>query len=111
MTAALILAVAPAPATAQRQVTAEEALTNYRKMFKSTGEIDCPREEGEIVVCGRRQDEDAGVKYRREFAEQQPLAAEIGIGGGAKARAFVDQVGMPDGQISKRIMVGIKVPF
>ncbi|WP_158266553.1 hypothetical protein [Allosphingosinicella deserti] len=66
---------------------------------------------GEIVVCGRRQDEDAGVKYRPEFAEQQPLAAEIGIGGGAKARAFVDQVGMPDGQISKRIMVGIKVPF
>ena len=54
MTAALILAIAPAPALAQRQVTSEEALTNYRKMFKSTGEIDCPREEGEIVVCGRR---------------------------------------------------------
>ena len=54
MTAALILAMAPGPALAQRQVTADEALANYRKMFKSTGEIDCPREEGEIVVCGRR---------------------------------------------------------
>ena len=53
MTAALIIALAPAPALAQRQVTADEALTNYRKMFKSTEEIDCPREEGEIVVCGR----------------------------------------------------------
>ena len=65
---------------------------------------------GEIVVCGRRQDDGGGTKYRPEPANA-PLTAEFGIGGGAKMRAYVEQVGMPDGQISKRIMVGIKVPF
>jgi hypothetical protein len=54
MTAALLIAVAPAPALAQRQVTAEQALANYRKMFKSPAEIDCPRDAAEIVVCAQR---------------------------------------------------------
>jgi hypothetical protein len=54
MTAALLIAIAPAPALAQRQVTAEEALANYRKMFKSTGEIECPKDAAEIVVCAQR---------------------------------------------------------
>lgn len=66
----------------------------------------------DIVVCGRRQ---AGDGYRlKEMPrtyEENPLRAETSIGGGAKARAFVDSVAMPDGQISKRIMFGIKVPF
>ena len=52
MTAALILAAGTAPAEAQ--VTAEQALSNYRKTFKSTQELDCPRNGGEIVVCGRQ---------------------------------------------------------
>jgi hypothetical protein len=51
MTAALILAAGAAPAEAQ--ITAEQALSNYRKTFKSTREIDCPRDGAEIVVCGR----------------------------------------------------------
>ena len=65
----------------------------------------------EIVVCGRRRSADADHdRYRPEFSEK-PLLAEIGIGGGATARVFVDSVGMPNGEVSKRIMVGIKVPF
>jgi hypothetical protein len=51
MTATLILAAGVAPAEAQ--ITAEQALVNYRKTFKSTREIDCPKDAGEIVVCGR----------------------------------------------------------
>ena len=66
----------------------------------------------EIVVCGRRQ---GGDGYRlkempRTFVEK-PLRAETSIGGSAKARAYVEQVQMPDGQISKRIMFGVKLPF
>ncbi len=66
----------------------------------------------DIVVCGRRQ---AGDGYRlkelpRTF-EEKPLRAETSIGYGATARAFVDSATMPDGQISKRAMIGIKVPF
>ena len=52
MTAALILAAGAAPAEAQ--VTAEQALSNYRKTFKTTRELDCPTDGGDIVVCGRR---------------------------------------------------------
>jgi len=66
----------------------------------------------EIVVCGRRQ---AGDGYRlqempRTFKEK-PIVAETSIGGGAVARAYVESVEMPGGQISKRIMFGIKLPF
>ncbi|QAY79053.1 hypothetical protein [Sphingosinicella sp. BN140058] len=65
----------------------------------------------EIVVCGRRRSPDADRdRYRPEFAEK-PLRAEIGIGGGATARAFVDSVAMPNGEVSKRVMVGVKLPF
>ena len=51
MTAVLILAAGAAPAEAQ--VTAEQALSNYRKTYKSTQELDCPKDGSEIVVCGR----------------------------------------------------------
>ena len=70
-----------------------------------------PRSSGEIVVCGRRRGgEDGRSRYKPEFKDRR-LAAEIGIGGGATARAYVESVGMPDSQISKRIMIGVKVPF
>jgi len=66
----------------------------------------------EIVVCGRRQ---AGDGYRlkelsRAF-EEKPLRAETSISGGAVARAYVDSVMMPNGEISKRAMVGVKIGF
>lgn len=66
----------------------------------------------EIVVCGRRQ---AGDGYRlkelpRTF-EEKPLRAETSIGGGVIGRAYVESVELSGGQISKRVMVGMKVPF
>ena len=69
----------------------------------------------EILVCGSR----GGAKQYRI----QPLPpgfssesgglpkAEMGLGGGATGRAYVESVGMPDGQISKRIMIGIGTKF
>jgi hypothetical protein len=74
---------------------------------------DCRREGGaEIIVCGRRPgrgDYDF-EKWEKVFAEK-PIVAELGIGGGAVARAYAESVDMPQGQVSKRIMVGIKLPF
>jgi hypothetical protein len=75
---------------------------------------DCRRAAaaGEIVVCGRRADE-----YRLKEAEP-PAGLEIDQGGvvrldlgGARLEPKLDQVGMPDGRVSKRIMVTVKVPF
>ena len=66
----------------------------------------------EIVVCGRRP---SGAGYPMAEMERRyrrrPLAAETGIGGGATARAYVEGVEMGQGMVSKRVMVGIRVPF
>ncbi|HEY0111569.1 MAG TPA: hypothetical protein VGB59_00295 [Allosphingosinicella sp.] len=75
-------------------------------------EGECEGGGGEIVVCGRRP---GGGGYRygkwaRIFAEG-PLVAETSIFGTAKARAYVEGVGLPGGFQSNRVMVGIKVPF
>jgi hypothetical protein len=67
---------------------------------------------GEIVVCGRRPG--AGdyplEKWERVFREK-PLVAEKGIGGGAVARAYTEQVELGSGQMSRRAMVGVKLKF
>lgn len=39
------------------------------------------------------------------------VIAEIGIGGGATACAYAESVEMHGGQVSKRIMFGIKAGF
>ncbi|HEX6374971.1 MAG TPA: hypothetical protein VFZ91_04555 [Allosphingosinicella sp.] len=75
---------------------------------------DCRRAAaaGEIVVCGRSPDE-----YRLKEVKP-PEGIEIDEGGvvgfdmsGARVEPRLDQVGMPDGRISKRIMITVKVPF
>ena len=64
----------------------------------------------DIVVCGRRPGTYDYEKWERLF-RTDPLLAEIGIGPGAVARAYVESVEMPGGQISKRAMVGVRVKF
>jgi hypothetical protein len=65
----------------------------------------------DIVVCGRRPRGDYDIeKWARIFATE-PLVAETAIGRGAVARAYSESVAMPGGQVSKRAMVGIKLPF
>jgi hypothetical protein len=75
---------------------------------------DCRRSAaaGEIVVCGRNPDQ-----YRAKEIKP-PKGVEIHEGGvigrdigGARVEPLLEQVGMPGGQISKRIMVTVKVPF
>jgi hypothetical protein len=75
---------------------------------------DCRREAaaGEIVVCGRHAD---SYRYREV---KPPAGIDVDDGGvigvdlgGARVEPRLDEVGMPDGRISKRIMVTVKVPF
>ena len=65
-----------------------------------------------IVVCGRRR---SGGAYPMEEMERLyargPLVAETGLIGNARARAYVESVAFPGGQISNRVMIGIKLPF
>ena len=64
----------------------------------------------DIVVCGRRPGSYDYEKWERLF-ETGPLLAEKGIGPGTVARAYVESVAMPGGQVSKRAMVGVRVKF
>jgi hypothetical protein len=68
---------------------------------------------GDIVVCGRSED-----LYRfREIRPPSGLDINSGgiigldLGGGARMGPTLEEVGMPDGRVSKRIMVTVKVPF
>ena len=67
--------------------------------------------DSDIVVCGRR----GGDGYRLRELDgpdaEKPLVAEVGIGGGAKGRAYVEGVELQQGLVSKRVMVGVKVGF
>jgi hypothetical protein len=69
-----------------------------------------PSEASDIVVCGRRPGVYDFEKWERMF-EAGPLVAETSLGGGAVARAYVESVEMPNGQVSKRAMVGVKIKF
>jgi hypothetical protein len=55
ITIAALLVAGSAPAQAAEPLTAEQALANYRSMFKSTADLDCPpSQDGEIIVCAQR---------------------------------------------------------
>jgi hypothetical protein len=75
---------------------------------------DCRRaaSAGEIVVCGR----DSEAYPYREIKPPAGIDVDSGgaIGfdvGGARVGPGLSQVAMPDGRVSKRIMVTVKVPF
>ena len=68
----------------------------------------------EILVCGRR-DPDR-YRYREpegrpEYQENGVPRAEMGLGNGATGGVELEQVGNPDGTVSKRIMVRVNTKF
>ena len=72
----------------------------------------CSRDEaGAIVVCGRR----PGPGYPMEEMERRyarrPLVAEADLGGGVTGRIYVESAPMARGEVSRRVMVGVRIPF
>ncbi len=65
----------------------------------------------DIVVCGRRPRGDFDFEKWERVFRTSPLLAEKAIGPGAVARAYVESVALPGGQVSKRAMVGVKIGF
>ena len=55
----ILLALIPTGAAGAPPITADQALANYRKVIKTTRELDCPSSGSvdEIVVCGNREEE------------------------------------------------------
>ena len=106
MSLALLLALqsAPQPPAAPLAIDFDLAKVKPADPCKSDGR------GSDIVVCGRRARDYDMEKWTRIF-ETEPLKAEVGIGGGGVARAYVESVAMPGGQVSKRAMVGVKLKF
>ena len=65
----------------------------------------------DIVVCGRRPGGTYDLEKWERVFRTKPLTAETPIGRGATADAWVESVAMPGGQVSKRVLVGVKVKF
>jgi hypothetical protein len=75
---------------------------------------DCRRSAaaGEIVVCGRSADEHRLKELKPPAGIEVDEGGVIGFDlGGARVEPSLQQVTMPDGRISKRIMVTVKIPF
>lgn len=73
----------------------------------------CPRtSQGEIVVCGSRTGESP---YRLpklpDKYDRKPIRAETDAIPGVHTRAHTQSEAMPDGKISKSLMVTFSLPF
>ena len=70
-----------------------------------------PASASEILVCGRRVGGGAypTAEMERRYAPRK-IRAEMSFGG-TTVRAYTESAEMPRGEVSKRIMVGIKLPF
>jgi hypothetical protein len=74
----------------------------------------CSPAPGDILVCGRRPAESLSADEMARLAklyEQGPMDAETGLFGPVRGRIYTEEVAMPGGQVSKRAMIGIRLPF
>ena len=101
---------ASAPSAPPTAIPSDFDLATFR-LADGPGRSCAARDSSEIVVCGRRP---SGGDYPFEamarLFEPKPVVAETSLGG-VTARAYVESATMPDGTVSKRLMVGIKLPF
>lgn len=68
---------------------------------------------GEIVVCGQRPEDflPGTPRHAAEFAPKEPYRMQFMLGNGATVGPELEQVGMPDGRVSKRILIRFRIPF
>ncbi len=100
---------ATAPPAAAEPLDIDFDLATYKPSYPSGCALGT---SSDIVVCGARRP--AGAYPLEEMArifEPRPLVAQTRLFGSVRGRAYVESVGMPQGQVSKRAMVGIKLGF
>jgi hypothetical protein len=104
----LLQAAAPAPGPA----SAPAAHQLPRIVLPLVGPAPCNGNGDEVVVCGRRDP----YRYRlKPLPDQQEAAAlpkaETTLFGNVKGSATVDKQQMPQGAVSNRVMLHLKMPF
>lgn len=111
MTPLLLIALQSAPAPAPPPAEPHRVDFDLRTYKPSR---DCGDTAGAdtILVCGRRPGGGAyPLERMAKIFEPGPMDAETGLFGTVRGRAYVEEVPMPGGQVSKRVMIGIKLPF
>ncbi|TMJ11584.1 MAG: hypothetical protein E6G94_15710 [Alphaproteobacteria bacterium] len=76
----------------------------------------CRKPDGEIVVCGRRGESDkyriTGLPTKQEQKIRDPgIPVGIDLNGTTRLGVVVDQVVFPQGMISQRAMVSVRIKF
>lgn len=68
---------------------------------------------GEIVVCGRRPEDflPGTPRHAAEFAPDGPYRMQYLFGDGSTLGPDLEAAAMPDGRISKRILIRFRMPF
>lgn len=110
MSLALLIGLQAAAAAAPAAEPSDFDLARYRRSEAQ----DCGTPgAAEILVCGRRLNQATGpsAEMERRYGPRPLGKAEIGLGGGLVGRAFTESVAMDRGAVSKRLMIGIKLPF
>jgi len=108
-----LLAMQAAPLTIERVTPAEASLASF-DLAKAKGHAeakgcDIADTGDDIVVCAYRKAMDFDTKAMPDFAEK-PIRAGVDLPGGARAAVTVQQVDI-GGTPSRRVMVGLKLPF
>ncbi|HYI39259.1 MAG TPA: hypothetical protein VE053_02965 [Allosphingosinicella sp.] len=110
MTLFVFVAAAAEPATI---VPSDFELKSPPMPLRVTPE-DCRRTAaaGEIVVCGRSPDHYRVKELKPPKGIEIDAPGVVGLDmGSARVEPQLQQVQMPDGRFSKRVMVTVKVPF
>jgi hypothetical protein len=73
----------------------------------------CEENGGDIVVCGRRHDDQFRLPRldSERFEPRAARKAEIGLGGNVKGAAEVESATLGSGLTSNRVMLRLKMPF
>ena len=108
---ALQAAAAIPGSAAAEAVPADFDLAELAKRQQAEAKAGCgARGAGEIIVCGRPGTGDYDMEKWERIFREDPLVAETDLGG-ATGRAYTEQVDFGGGMVSKRFMVGVKLPF
>jgi hypothetical protein len=68
------------------------------------------RSGSEIVVCGRRKNDEPVIRDPGRFA-RRPLRAEVKLPSGATLDLHAEQHGSPDGRSGPAAMIRVRIPF
>jgi hypothetical protein len=103
----LILMLIAAPAAARAELLPGAELFDLAKMDEAAG---CGRTGSEIVVCGRRKNDEIIVRDGAGL-EGKPLKAEVRLPSGVTLDVHGEQHTMPDGRSGPAAMVRVTIPF